>query len=193
MEERTLREYIQVIKKRKKIILLVFCIAVAISIVVSFILPPVYQVKSTVKIGKIVDLDTFEKIPIESAIGASQLLESPKTLTEAITNLKLPFTLKELRKKISVEPVRETKDLIEIRIETHSADQALKIANYLADKIVKRDKEIKHLYENKKEVLARYTEQISGINKQLAQIKESEKKILATYAQQTSGINQQLA
>ena len=93
MEERevTLREYIQVIKKRKKIIVLVFCIAVAISVVVSFVLPPVYQVKSTVKIGKIVDLETFEKVPIESAIGASQLLGSPETLTEAIRDLKFAF------------------------------------------------------------------------------------------------------
>jgi capsular polysaccharide biosynthesis protein len=195
MEEKevTLREYIQIIKKRKKIILLVFCIAVAISVVVSFVLPPVYQVKSTVKIGKIVDLETFEKVPIESVIGASQLLESPETLTEVIRDLKLPFILRELRKKVSVDPVRETKDLIEIRVETHNAGQALKIANYLADKIVKRDEQIKRLYENKKEVLARYTEQISGINQQLAQIDENKKEILATYTEQISSINQQLA
>jgi len=195
MEEKevTLREYIQVIKKRKKIILLVFCIAVAISVVVSFVLPPVYQVKSTVKIGKIVDLETFERVPIESPIGASQLLESPEALTGAIRDLKLPFALKDLRKKVSVDPVRETKDLIEIRVETHNAGQALKIANYLADKIVKRDEGIKRLYENKKEVLARYTEQISGINRQLAQIDENKKEILATYTRQIDGINKQLA
>jgi capsular polysaccharide biosynthesis protein len=166
---------------------------VAISVVVSFILPPVYQVKSTVKIGKIVDLETFEKVPIESVIGASQLLESPEVLTDAIRDLKLPFILKELRKKVSVDPVRETKDLIEIRVETHNAGQALNIANYLADKIVKRDGEIKHLHENKKEVLARYTEQIDGINKQLAQVEENKKEILATYTQQIDGINKQLA
>jgi len=195
MEEKevTLREYVQVIKKRKKIILLVFCIAVAISVVVSFVLPPVYQVKSTVKIGKIVDLETFEKVPIESVIGASQLLGSLEALTGAIRDLKLPLTLKDLRKKVSVEPVRETKDLIEIRVETHNAGQALKIANYLADKIVKRDEQIKLLYENKKEVLARYTEQISGINQQLAQIDENKKEILATYTQQIDGVNKQLA
>jgi len=195
MEEKevTLREYIQVIKKRKKIILLVFCIAVAISIVVSFILPPVYRVESTVKIGKIVDLETFEKVPIESPIGASQLLESPEALVGAIRDLKLPLTLKDLRKKVSVEPVRETKDLIEIRVETHNAGKAFEIANYLADKIVKRDEGIKRLHENKKEVLARYTEQIDGISKQLAQIEENKKEILVTYTQQIEGINKQLA
>ncbi len=195
MEEKevTLREYIRVIKKQKKIIVLVFCIAVASSVVVSFVLPPVYQVKSTVKIGKIVDLETFEKVPIESAIGASQLLGSPEMLTEAIRDLKLPFILKELRKKVSVDPVRETKDLIEIRVETHNAGQALKIANYLADKIVKRDEGIKRLYENKKEVLARYTEQIDGINKQLAQVEGNKKEILATSTEQVSGVNKQLA
>lgn len=195
MEEKevTLREYVQVIRKRKKIILLVFCIAVAISVVVSFILPPVYRVESTVKIGKIVDLETFEKVPIESPIGASQLLESPEALTGAIRDLKLPFTLKDLRKKVSVEPVRETKDLIEIRVETHNAGQALNIANYLADKIVKRDEQIKHLYENKKGVLARYAEQISDIDKQLAQVEGTKKEILATYTEQSKNINLRLA
>ena len=105
----------------------------------------------------------------------------------------MPFILKELRKKVSVDPVRNTKDLIEIRVETHNAGQALKIANYLADKIVKRDEGIKRLYENKKEVLARYTEQIDGINKQLAQVEENKKEILATSTEQVSGINKPLA
>jgi len=71
-QELSLKDCIGVIKKRKKIILLVFLIAVIGSAVLSFVLPPVYEVKSTIKIGQIMDLSTFEKIPIESAVASAQ-------------------------------------------------------------------------------------------------------------------------
>lgn len=172
MEERevTLRDYIKLIKKRKKIILLVFSIGVAATAAISFILPSVYRVTATIKIGKIVDLSTFEKEPIESAVAASERLEGSQILSEAIEDLKLPFTLKKFRKKVSVEPVRDTKDLIEIRVETNDRHQTLDIADYLANKLLERHKQIKQVHENEEEMLARYGEHIEKIQMQLAQI-----------------------
>ncbi len=172
MEERevTLRDYIKLIKKRNKIILLVFSIGVAATAAISFILPPVYRVTATIKIGKIVDLSTFEKEPIESAVAASERLEGSQILSEAIEDLKLPFTLKKFRKKVSVEPVRDTKDLIEIRVETNDRRQTLDIADYLANKLLERHKQVKQVHENEEEMLAKYGEHIEKIQMQLAQI-----------------------
>jgi len=172
VEERevTLRDYIKLIKKRNKIILLVFSIGVAATAAISFILPPVYRVTATIKIGKIVDLSTFEKEPIESAVAASERLEGSQILSEAIEDLKLPFTLKKFRKKVSVEPVRDTKDLIEIRVETNDRRQTLDIADYLANKLLERHKQVKQVHENEEEMLAKYGEHIEKIQMQLAQI-----------------------
>ncbi|MBA7682128.1 hypothetical protein ES703_90474 [subsurface metagenome] len=173
MEEKevTLRDYIKLVKKRKKIILLVLSMGVAATAVISFLLPPVYRVTATIKIGEIVDLNTFEKDPIESAIAASERLEGAQILSDTIEDLKLPFTLKEFRKKVSVEPVRDTEDLIQIRVETNDSGQTLDIANYLANKLLERHKQIKRLHENKEEMLARYGEHIEKIQMQLSEIR----------------------
>ena len=149
---------------------MVFFIGVAATAVISFILPPVYRVTATIKIGKIVDLSTFEKDPIESAVAASERLEGSQILSEAIEDLKLPFTLKKFRKKVSVEPVRDTKDLIEIRVETNDRRQTLDIADYLANKLLERHKQIKQVYENEEEMLAKYGEHIKKIQMELPEI-----------------------
>jgi len=178
-QEVSLRDYIRVIRKRKKVILLLFFIAVIASAVVSFVLSPVYEVTSTLKIGKIVDVDTLEKEPIESQPGASGLLKSSQFLGDAIKDLNLLFTVKELQEKISVEPVRETEDLVQIKVETKNPSQYLRIIDYLSDKLVQRDAEIKKRYESEEELLVRYDEEIKKINEELnkieGDIKEMEK------------------
>ena len=173
MEEKevTLRDYIKLVKKRKKIILLVFLVGVAATAVISFILPPVYRVTATIKIGKIVDLSAFEKEPIESAVAASERLGGSQILSDIIDDLKLPFTLKEFRKKVSVEPIKDAKDLIQIRVETNDRRQAVDIADYLANELLERHKQIKQLHENEEEMLARYGEHIEKIQMQLTQIR----------------------
>ena len=170
-QEVTLRDYIKVVKKRKKTILLVFCIGVVGAAVISFLLPPVYRVTATMKIGKIMDLSTFEKDPIESVIAASERLEGSQVLSETIEDLKLPFTLKEMGKKVSVEPIRDTIDLVQIRVETNDRLQALDIANYLANELLERHRQIKGAYEDEKEMLAKYGEHIEKIRVQLVEIR----------------------
>ncbi len=192
-QELSLKDYIGVVKKRKKTILLVFFIAVIGSAVLSFVLPPVYEVKSTIKIGQIVDLSTFEKIPIESAVAGAQFLEGSALLTQAIQDLKLPFTLKKLRKRISAEPLRQEEDLVEITIEMTNPRQALNTANYLVDRFTERHQEIKQLHEDKSQILARYDEHIASIAKQLSEIKQTESGVLATYDEQVKGINRELS
>ena len=118
MEEKEvdLRDYIRVIRKRKKIILLIFIVAVISSGIISFFLPPTYEVTSTVRIGKIIDIDTLQREPIESSIAASKFLKGPGILTETIKDLKLPYTLEKMKEKLSINPVRETEDLVQIKV-----------------------------------------------------------------------------
>ncbi len=192
-QELSLKDCIGVIKKRKKIILLVFLIAVIGSAVLSFVLPPVYEVKSTIKIGQIMDLSTFEKIPIESAVASAQFFQGSGVLGDAIRDLKLPFTLKKLRKTISAEPIGQEEDLVEIRVEMTESRQALNVANYLVDRLRERHQQIKQLHENKSQILARYDEHITSIARELSEIEGRESAILAIYNEQVKGINRQLS
>jgi len=194
MEEKEidLRDYIRVIKKRRKTILLLFFIAVIASAVVSFVLPPVYEARLALKIGNIIDVDTLEKELIESPISASQFLEGPQILIEVMKELKLPYTLEEFRKKILIEPVRETEDLVQIKVDVNSPGEAVNIANYLGTKLLGRHKEIKKLYENKVEILTRYDEQIKQINDELDEINKSKVEILARYDENIKEISDQL-
>jgi len=191
-QEVSLRDYIRVIKKRKKSILSLFFIAVIVSAVISFLLAPVYEVRLAVKIGDIIDVDTLEKELIESPTAASQFLEGPQVLTEIVKELKLPYSLKEFHKKISVEPIRETEDLVQITVNMNKPDEAVNIANHLANKLLERHKEIKRLYESKGEILARYDEQFGQINEELAEIDKSKEGILVRYDENIKEINSQL-
>ncbi len=194
MEEKEvdLRDYIRVITKRKKTILLLFSIAVAASAVVSFLLPPIYEVRLALKIGNIIDVDTLEKELIESPIAASQFLEGPQILIETIRELTLPYTLEEFRKKILIEPVRETEDLVQVKVDVNSPGQAVSIANYLGTRLLERHEEIKKLYESKETILARYDEQIKQINEELDEIGKNKEMIIAGYDEQIIDINTQL-
>ncbi len=192
-QELSLKDYVEVIKRRKKTILLIFFIAIIGSALLSFVLPPVYQVRSTIKIGQIVDLSTFEKTPIESAVASAQFLQGPGLLADAIRDLKLPFTLKKLSKRISAEPIGQEEDLVEIRIEMADPGQALDTANYLVDRLEKEHQRAKELHENKSQILARYAQHITSIVQQLDEIKQSESVIIAAYDEQVEGINNQLS
>lgn len=192
-QEVSLRDYIKVVKKRKKLILLLFFVAVIASAVASFLLPPVYEVRLAMKIGSIIDVDTLEKELIESPTAASQFLEGPRILIETAKELKLPYSLEEFYKKISVEPVRETEDLIQIRVDVNKPDEAVNIANYLANRLLGRHQEIKRLYESKEGILAKYDEQFGQINEELAGIDKSKEEILARYDENINEINNQLA
>ncbi len=192
-QELSLRDYIEVIKRRKKTILLVFFIAIIGSAVLSFVLPPVYQVESTIKIGQIVDLSTFEKTPIESAVASAQFLQGAGLLTDAIQDLNLPFTLKKMRKMVLAEPIGQEEDLVEMRIEMSDPVQALNIANYLVDRLEKEHQQAKELHEDKSQILARYAEHITSITGQLGEIMQSESAAITAYGEQVKGINEQLS
>ena len=192
-QELSLKDYVEVMKRRKKTILLIFFIAIIGSAVLSFVLPPVYQVESTIKIGQIVDLSTFEKTPIESAVASAQFLQGPGLLTDAIRDLKLPFTLKKLSKRISAGPIGQEEDLVEMKIEMVHPRQALDTANYLVDRLKKEHQQAKELHENKSQILARYTQHITSIVQQLDEIKQSESAIISAYDEQVKGINNQLS
>jgi len=194
MEEKEvdLRDYLRIIRKRKKVILLIFIIAVISSGIISLFLPPTYRVTSILRIGKIIDVETLQRTPIESSIAASEFLKGPGILTEIIKNFKLPYTLEKMKEKVFVEPVREAEDLVQIRVEMNDSKVALNVANYLTNKLLERHKGIKTLYENKEKLLTRYDERISDIQKELSELEKAKEEILAQYDQKIKDINKEL-
>jgi len=99
-DEIDLRDYINVIVKRKKVIIAIFLIAVFIAGILSyFVLPKAYEASSLIEIGKI----------------KGGLIESP---TDIITTFEREATLQELGQKLGLDPEKEkiSKEIVKIEI-----------------------------------------------------------------------------
>ncbi|WZL73658.1 Wzz/FepE/Etk N-terminal domain-containing protein [Clostridiaceae bacterium 35-E11] len=137
METIDLREYIDVIRKRIWIIVLIAVIAVTTSGIISFfILEPVYETFTTMMVGK---TKSQEQMIEYSDVLLSQKLvktygEIAKSRTvskEVIQNLSLNMTAEQLKQKISVNPVGDT-EIIMIKVQDTNPVLATKIANNVA-------------------------------------------------------------
>lgn len=153
-----LRDYLRVIAKRKWIIISVFLAAVAASGVVSFLLPPVYEVTSILQIGKLHVGEKGEK-PIEGINTICEALRGEIVLTETIKRLKLDIVPQELKGKIKVEPIKGT-ELIRITVKENDPQKAAQIANAIPGVLIEEHQaklqKYKDFNSEKKKVLEGY-------------------------------------
>lgn len=136
MEIIDLREYIEVIRKRFWIIVMITVIAVATSGIISyFVLEPVYEVSTTLMVGK---AQNSEQMIEYSDVLLSQKLvktygeigKSRAVAKEVIKNLNLDLTPAQFKGKISVNAVGDT-EIIMIKVQDVNLRVAVSIANNL--------------------------------------------------------------
>lgn len=131
----TLRHYARVVCNHFKLILLGVLFGSTITFVVSLFLPPVYQASALVKVESVPTTaaaasgnDVFSAQA--QAVSYAILVTSPEVLQEAAR--KLPgMTVDQLKKAVSDSPVDNTQ-LIEVRANAHSPEEATDIANTVA-------------------------------------------------------------
>lgn len=142
-----LREYFQIIRKRIWIIILLVVISVAVSGIVSFyVLEPVYEAFTTLIVSKPNERDTI--IEYSDVLLSQQLvktygeiIKSRNISTHVIINLSLNITSEELRKKITVSPVKNT-EIVQIKVTDTNPELARDIANELTKVFMKDIKRI---------------------------------------------------
>lgn len=199
-EERTLQDYINVIKKRKLIILSCLVVGTFSALLGSFIIPPVYQASTILLVEdvspKLFLFPEFHPRGEENDLLTHCELVKSGVITEDVVKklklykkfLKSPQKTKEEAFQDAVEYVRHSTtvsrikntSLIKITVESHDREKAAKIANTLASALIEFDLKMKRsggksLYEFVKDQLKKVERNLQEAEKRLKDYKEATK------------------
>jgi len=114
-----LRDYVNVIIKRKKLILKVFLVSVFITAIVSLLMPKIYEITSTIQLGSVNELLIKNE-------DAKAVILNQNSLLSVINQLDLKIEVEKLKKDISIEDIKDT-NLLKINIVYSDIDKAFKI------------------------------------------------------------------
>jgi len=176
-EEIDLREYINVLLKRKSVIILIFLIAVITAALVSyFVLSPVYQASTVFSVAKI---DGRAVINITEAL---EIMKSDVILDEVINRMGLERTLTsgQLKSQITTENLKGT-NFIKISVLADLPEIAKNLIETITKVFVEQNqgeyrKKVK-LVEDRLKVIE---EQIAEFEKNIQEIEKSKRKIATT-------------
>jgi capsular polysaccharide biosynthesis protein len=152
-----LRDYINVVIKRKILILSIFLIAVVTAAIVSLLMPKVYEITSTVQLGNVNGL-------LISKEEAREIILNQNLLLSVVKKLNLKIDLENLKKNIKINDINGT-NLLKIKIERVDIDTAFKINDAILNPLITQGQGI-------------YQERLSLVNERLneldAEIKNAE-------------------
>lgn len=113
-DEIDLRDLVLVLWRYRRMIIGVFLVAVVAAAAISFILPPVYKVSTTVALGQ------FNSPVYTNAAAAKEVLQSDDLLLKTIVDLKLDVPREEFKgfkADVEVNPVKDT-NMLQVSIMT---------------------------------------------------------------------------
>ncbi len=134
-DEIDLRDYINVIIKRKKFILTVFFVSVITTAIVSFLEPKVYEVTTMIQLGNI------DRLLITKDEASAAILNQD-SLSSIIKQLNLSgMYVERLKKYIKIEDVKDT-NLLRVTIEYPGLATAFKINDALINPLIAKWQDI---------------------------------------------------
>ena len=174
-EEIDLREYINVLLKRKGIIILIFLIAVITAAIVSyFALSPVYQSSTVFSVAKI---DGQAVINITESL---EIIKSDVVLDEVINRMGLEISTGQLKSQIEVKNLKGT-NFIEVSVTADFPENAKNLVENIAKVFIEQNQdeyqEKVKLVEDRLKIIE---EQIAEFEKSIQEIEKTKKKIAVT-------------
>ena len=149
-EEVSIREYINIIIKRRKVILTIFFIFISIAIITSLLIPRVYEINSTIRLGSI------DKLLINKD-EAKEIMLNQNLLFSIIEGLGInKIDVEHFKKYIKIEDVKDT-NLLTIKIRYSNVAKAFKINDEISAPLISQGQSI-------------YQERISIINIRLKEL-----------------------
>ena len=138
MEEKEvdLRDYINMVKKRWKIILIIFLVSTITSGVVSFLLPKTYESIAMVKIGR------MRNKLLEEPSTTIEIFKTKAMLEKVTEELNIPFTQGKTGELVSKIKMKEKSGLLEIKGKGETPEEALKLVNGVTAVLMKRHEQI---------------------------------------------------
>ncbi|MDU2639448.1 MAG: Wzz/FepE/Etk N-terminal domain-containing protein [Finegoldia magna] len=141
MEEISLLELIEGIKRRIKWIILFMILGGLLAFGVSkFLIRPQYEASTTMIIGKPKEYDIkdersqYNQVMLNQKLVStySEIIKSRGIAEQVIKNLQLDFDLEKYQRKVEVEPVKDT-ELISVKVRDNIPQRAMDIANETAE------------------------------------------------------------
>ncbi|KEI96013.1 YveK family protein [Clostridium botulinum] len=143
-----LQEILNVLKKKKKMILLTTLLFGIISAALSFfIIPPTYEIKASVVIGKTLDEKNENKNDYNDVMMYQKLVKtyaqiaSSRTLAENVAAKTGELKPEELQEELEVTPQQDTQ-ILDLKIEHKDAAYAQKILTIVCDEFIAESKKI---------------------------------------------------
>ena len=129
-----LRDYINVMIKRRKTILVVVLTSVFTAIIANFLMPKVYEVSSAIQLG------SFNGFLIGKD-DAKEIILNNNSLLSVINELNLKTGAEALKKDIKIKDINGT-NLIALLIAYHGFDTAVKINDAIVKPLISRGQSI---------------------------------------------------
>jgi capsular polysaccharide biosynthesis protein len=179
-EEIDLREYINVLMKRKGIIILIFLIAVITAAIVSyFVLTPIYQ--SSVNFQVNIRLIKQSYYPTSSTnpyiSDTLVLLTSDSILRKAAERASFSYNFTKMKEKVEATNIKDT-SIITLTVEDENPKFAQDLANSIVEVFIDKNQSI---YDEKRKMaeenLKIYEEQLDEVEKNIIEIEKTRVKI----------------
>jgi len=166
-DEINLRDCINIIIKRKKVVLSIFITSVVIGIIASFLMPKIYEMSVNIQLASLKDtLITKEE--------ARQKILNSDLLIPVIQEVGIKLDVESLKKIIRIEDIKNT-NLLSIKIKYRDSDIALVILKKITASFIS---EMQPLYENNKSLLKKRIEELdSEIQDVLSDIEITQKNL----------------
>jgi capsular polysaccharide biosynthesis protein len=181
-EEIDLREYINVLLKRKGIIILIFLIAVFTAALVSyFVLSPIYQSSVSFQVSTELTKQKYYPTPSTNPYISDIiiLLSNDSILKEAAGRINLSYDLNEMKRKIKSTNIKDT-NIITLTVEDENSKIAMDLADSIIGVFLEKNQSI---YDEKRKIaeenLRIYVEQLDDIEKNITEIEKTKLKIIA--------------
>ncbi|MHC2995216.1 MAG: hypothetical protein IBV53_06940 [Candidatus Atribacteria bacterium] len=181
-EEIDLREYINVLIKRKGIIILIFLIAVITAAIVSyFVLTPIYQSSVSFQVNiKLIKQSYYYPTSSTTNPYISDILiilKSDLILKEAAEKISLNYDYNKIKEKVEVTNIKET-NIITLTVESENPKLAQDLANSIVDVFISKNQST---YDDKRKIaeedLKIYEEQLDEVEKNIIEIEKTRVKI----------------
>jgi len=174
-EEIDLREYINVLLKRKGIIILIFLIAAITAAIISyFALSPIYQSSTVFSVAQV------DRQPVINITEALEIIKSNVVLDEVINQMSLEETTEQLKPQITTESLGGT-NFIKVSVEHDTPEKAKSLVENIIEVFIKQNQveyqEQVKLIEDRLKVLE---EQVAEFEKNIQEIEKAKKKIAVT-------------
>jgi len=133
-DEIDLRDYINVLIKRKILILSIFFIAVVTAAIVSLFIPKIYEISSTIQLGSINDI-------LIKREDAKEIILNKNSLLSIIKELNLDIDTEKLQKGIKITDITNT-NLIKISMKSSNIDTDIKVINRIPSNLISQGQSI---------------------------------------------------